>query len=153
FLEPRSELWAFDERRSLFRRASTEPFQLTTGPIRWDWPVPGKDGKSIFAQGVIVRGELSRFDTKTGQFRPFLRGISAQGMIFSKDGKSVTYVSYPEGTLWRANSDGSNPVRLTDPPLEAFLPRWSPDGTQIVFTGFSSLGDSNSYIIQAVGGN
>jgi len=152
FLEPRSEIWALDERRSLLRRSSSEPFQLTTGPIRWDWPIPGKDGRTILAQGVIVRGELSRFDTNAGLFRPFLKGISAQGVIFSRDGKSVTYVSYPEGTLWKANADGSNPVQLTDPPLEAFLPRWSPDGTQIVFTGFSSLGDSKDYIIPAEGG-
>jgi Tol biopolymer transport system component len=153
FLEPRSEIWALDERRSVFSRRSTEPFQLTTGPIRWDWPIPGKEGKTILAQGVIVRGELSRFDTNTGLFRPFLKGISAQGVIFSRDGKSVAYVSYPEGTLWKANADGSNPVQLTDPPMEAFLPRWSPDGKQIVFTGFSSQGDSNDYIIPAEGGN
>jgi Tol biopolymer transport system component/DNA-binding winged helix-turn-helix (wHTH) protein len=153
FLEPRSEIWALDERRGFLRRTSSEPFQLTSGPIRWDWPVPGKDEKTILAQGVILRGELSRLDTSAGLFRPFLKGISAQGVIFSKDGKSVTYVSYPEGTLWKANSDGSNPVQLTDPPLEAFLPRWSPDGKQIVFTGFSSAGDGNDYVIPAEGGN
>jgi Tol biopolymer transport system component/DNA-binding winged helix-turn-helix (wHTH) protein len=153
FLEPRSEIWALDERRSVFGRRSYEPFQLTTGPIRWDWPVPGKDGKTILAQGVIVRGELSRFDTKTRLFLPFLKGISAQGVVFSRDGKSVAYVAYPEGTLWKANADGSNPVQLTDPPLEAFLPRWSPDGTQIVFTGFSATGDSTDYIVPSEGGS
>jgi len=145
---PRSEIWALDERRSLFRRRSIEPFQLTTGPIRWERPVPSKDGKTILAQGVMQRGELARFDSKTGQFQPFLRGISAQGAAFSRDGKFVAYVSYPEGTLWKANADGSNPVQLTDPPLEAFLPRWSPDGTQIAF----SAADDANYIVPVEGG-
>ena len=73
----------------------------------------------------MLRGELSRFDSKTWQFQPFLRGISAQGATFSRDEKFVAYVSYPEGTLWKAHADGSHPIQLTDPPLEAFLPRWS----------------------------
>ena len=85
--------------------------------------------------GLSPRGELSRFDSKTKQFLPFLGGISAQGVVFSKDGKSIAYVSYPEGILWKANRDGSNPVQLTDPPMQAFLPRWSPDSKQISFAG------------------
>jgi Tol biopolymer transport system component len=144
---PRSEIWAFDERRTLFRRRSTEPFQLTTGPIGWERPTPSKDGKTILAKGVLLRGELSRFDSKTGQFQPFLRGISAQGATFSRDGKFVAYVSYPEGTLFKANADGSNPIQLTDPPLEVWLPQWSPDGTQIAFTA-----DGKNYIVPSEGG-
>ena len=45
----------------------------------------------------------------------------------------MAYVSYPEGILWKANLDGSNPVQLTDPPMYPKVIRWSPDGTQIVF--------------------
>lgn len=146
-LVPRSEIWALDERRSVFRRPSAEPFQLTSGPMQWERPVPSKDGKTILANGELLRGELSRFDSKTGQFQPFLRGISAQGATFSRDGKFVAYVSYPEGTLFKANADGSNPIQLTDPPLEAFLPRWSPDGTQIAFTA-----DGKNYIVPSEGG-
>lgn len=148
-----AELWVLDERRSLFRKPSSEPVQLTTGPTRWGWPVPGKDGKTIFSQGVTNRGELSRFNAQTKKFEPFLGGISAEGISFSKDGKFVAYVSYPENTLWRANADGSNPVQLTDSPLEAFLPRWSPDGTQIVFTDIANMqGKLTCYLVPAEGG-
>ena len=121
------QIWALDERRGLLRKPPNEPIQLTQGPIHWGgpplakytaWaflgePIPSKDGSKIFAQGVSSRGELSRFDPKTKQFQPFLGGISAQGVVFSKDGKSIAYVSYPEGSLWKADRDGSNPVQLT----------------------------------------
>jgi Tol biopolymer transport system component/DNA-binding winged helix-turn-helix (wHTH) protein len=151
YLAGRSEIWALDEGRGLFRRPSTEPFQLMAGPIRWERPIPGRDGK-IFAQGVIYRGELSRFDFRTGQFKPFLGGISAQGATFSRDGKSVAYVSYPEGALWKANADGSGAVQLTDPPMEVFSPQLSPDGTQIVFTALSLLDQNKSYVVSSEGG-
>lgn len=151
-----ADLWVIDERRKLFRQPPSEPAQLTTGPIRWDWPVPGKDGKNIFAVGTIPRGELTRFDAQTKQFQSYLGGISAEGIAFSNDGKSVAYVLYPEGTLWKANRDGSNPVQLTDPPIEAFLPRWSPDGTQILFTRVANFGSTTThnelYLVSAEGG-
>ena len=145
-----SELWALDERSSLIPRPRHEPVQLTTGPIHWYGPVPGKDGMTIFADGRTPRGELSRFDVSTGQFDTFLGGISAEGITFSKDGRFVAYVSWPDGILWRANRDGSNPMQLSDPPIRALNPRWSPDGAQIVFYDLSS---SESYLVPAAGGS
>jgi DNA-binding winged helix-turn-helix (wHTH) protein/Tol biopolymer transport system component len=150
------QIWALDERRGLFRRPSDTPIQLAGGPINWGRPIPSKDGSKIFAEGDILRGELSRFDSKTKQFLPFLGGISVQEVIFSKDGKSVAYVSYPGDILWKANRDGSHPVQLTDSPMGAFLPRWSPDGTQIVFAGWSPAidkGASHIYIVPSEGGS
>jgi serine/threonine protein kinase len=101
-----SQIWALDEGRGLFRRPPAEPIQLTTGPLTWSKPIPGKDGKSIFAEGIIRRGELSRFDAKSKQVQRFLGGISADDANFSKDGQFVAYVSFPEGILWKANRDG-----------------------------------------------
>jgi Tol biopolymer transport system component/DNA-binding winged helix-turn-helix (wHTH) protein len=147
-----AELWALDERRGVFRHPSVEPVQLTTGPTRWGPPIPGKDGKTIFSQGTTPRGELSRYDAQTKQFEPLLGGISGQGVTFSKDGRFVAYVSYPENILWRANQDGSNPVQLTAPPMEVFLPRFSPDGTQILFSDVSSPDDEESYRVPSAGG-
>jgi DNA-binding winged helix-turn-helix (wHTH) protein/Tol biopolymer transport system component len=161
------QIWALDERHGVFRRPPAEPIQMTQGPIRWGgpfpgnyfpgefWgrPVPSKDGSRIFALGLSPRGELSRFDSKTKQFQPFLGGISAQGVSYSRDGNSIAYVSYPEGILWKANSDGSNPVQLTDPPLQAFMPRWSPDGKQISFAGDYPGPNGAFYIVSSDGGS
>lgn len=48
----------------------------------------------------------------------FLERHIRPGSTFSRYGKFVAYVSYPEGTLWKANADGSHPIQLTDPPFE-----------------------------------
>ena len=113
---PRGQIWALDERRSLLRQPSPEPVQLSSGPLYWSQPVSSRDGSKIFAVGNVLRGELVRFDTPTRQLQPVFSGISAEGVSFSRDGKSIAYVSFPEGILWRANRDGSNPRQLTDPP-------------------------------------
>jgi Tol biopolymer transport system component len=129
-----SQIYAIDERRGLFRRPAKEPIQLTSGPIRWSAPIFSKDGKKIFATGSTIAGKLMRLDPKSNQFQPFLGGISADSVAFSKDGQFVAYVSYPDDILWRANRDGSDRVQLTGPPLLPNTPKWSPDGSQIVFT-------------------
>jgi Tol biopolymer transport system component/DNA-binding winged helix-turn-helix (wHTH) protein len=151
-IEAPMQLWALRERSGLFEHLASEPTQLTRGPIRWTSPVPGRDGKTIFARGAILHGELTSYDPKTRQFQPYLGGISAQDVAFSPDGKSLVYVTFPEGVLWRANRDGTNPVQLTDPPLYPAGPEWSPDGTQILFCGPDSNSQMRSYTISAQGG-
>jgi WD40 repeat protein len=105
--------------------------------------------------GQNFRGELMRFDAKSVGFSPFLGGISAEYISFSKDGQWVAYVSYPEGTLWRSKVDGSQRQQLTYPPGYAVLPRWSPDGEKIVFFEFAASSDKPAriYEIPAGGGS
>ncbi len=144
------QIWALDERRALFRQTSTLPIQLTSGPVEWGTPIPSKDGKKIFADGRTKRGELVRFDSKSNRFQPFLGGVSADFVSFSKDGKSVAYVSYPDGVLWKANRDGSAPVQLTDPPLYPRLISWSPDGSRILFAAESPKDSSTkAYVVSS----
>ena len=76
--------------------------QLTTGPLSFSDPVLSKDGKKLFVMGQQTRGELVRYDAKSRQFLPFLAGISASEVDFSRDGQWVTYVTFPENTLWRS---------------------------------------------------
>jgi Tol biopolymer transport system component/DNA-binding winged helix-turn-helix (wHTH) protein len=147
-----AQIWALDERRGLLRRPSSEPIQLTSGPIRWETVIPSKDGRKIFAQGRVVRGELVHFDVKSKQLQPWLGGISAESFTFSPDGKFMAYVTYPEGILWRANRDGSSPEQLTSRPMYPMNPRWSPDGAQIMFFDAASANRAQGYIIPSQGG-
>jgi Tol biopolymer transport system component len=150
---PGSQLWALDERRGLFRRPPGQPVRLTFGPIRWGSPVPSKDGKKIFSAGYSSRGELVRFDSKSNQFQPFLGGISANLLSFSKDGQTMAYVSYPEDVLWKANKDGSNPTQLSDPPLYPESISLSPDGSQVLFMASSPKGIPETWIVSSQGGS
>jgi Tol biopolymer transport system component len=63
----------------------------------------------------------------------------------------VAYVSYPEGVLWKANRDGSNPMQLTQPPEYPKSIRWSPDGLQIAFVGRTEQGVDAIYLIASDG--
>jgi Tol biopolymer transport system component len=140
------------EKRSIFRRISPEPVQLTTGPAPTYGPLPSSDGKRLFVLTTQVRGELVRFNPATGQPLSYLSGISAIGVNFSADAKRVTYVAYPEGTLWRSNVDGSERIQLTFPPLYVVQPRWSPDGKRIAFMGQEGGKPWSVYVISADGG-
>jgi len=131
--QSQGQIWALSEKAALLRRSTGKPIQLTFSPLSLSMPLPSKDGKKLFVVGRTYRGELERADSKSGHFTPFLSGISAEGLAFSKDGQWVAYVSYPEGILWRSKLDGSKKVQLSYPPQLAAMPRWSPDGKQITF--------------------
>jgi serine/threonine protein kinase/Tol biopolymer transport system component len=149
---PQGRIYVLDERRGLFRRPAKDPIQLTSGPIEWSPPVFSKDGKNIFATGSTKRGELVRLDAKSNQFQPFLGGISANMVAFSKDGQSIAYVSYPDGILWKANRDGSERIQLTSTLLHPTGPVWSPDGSQLAFEAPSPQG-ADVWIVASAGGS
>ena len=130
------QIWALPRSGALFH-SQPEPIPLTSSPLSLSSPLPSKDGKKLFVVGQSYRGELTRYDSKSRQFSPFLGGISGEFVAFSKDGEWVAYVSYPEGTLWRSRLDGSSRQQLTYPPMYPVLPRWSPDGKKILFFEFA----------------
>jgi len=126
---------------------------LAAGPMSLSLPLPSKDGKRLFALGVKKRGALVRYDYKSGQFVPYLSGISAIGAAFSRDGEWVAYVTYPEGNLWRSKADGSQKLQLTFAQMDVFSPRWSPDGTRIAFMGRSPGKAWKIYLLPSEGGS
>src|SRR5207248_686626 len=103
-------------------------------PMQFGFCTPSPDGKKLFADGWIPRSELVRYDSKVQEFVPYLSGMSADFVDFSRDGKWIVYVSRPDGALWRSRVDGSERLQLTFPPVNPFLPHWSPDGSQIVYS-------------------
>jgi serine/threonine protein kinase len=145
-------LWALPEPSRLFRERRAEPVQLTFGPVAFGPPVPSRDGKRLFAVGTQPRGELVQFDARSRQFVPYLSGISAEGVAFSKDGAWIAYVASPEGTLWRSRVDGTERLQLSFPPLMAALPRWSPDGQEIAFFAATASDSSRIYVVSPAGG-
>jgi eukaryotic-like serine/threonine-protein kinase len=148
-----ASLWATREKTSFGQKASREPVQLVVGQMQALAPLPSEDGDKVYFIGAIMRGELERYDLKAKQFSPYLGGLSAEGLAFSKDGKRIAYVSYPEGYLWVSNVDGSNRRQITFAPMNVGLPTWSPDGSQVAFAGHDPGKPWKIYLVPAEGGN
>jgi Tol biopolymer transport system component/DNA-binding winged helix-turn-helix (wHTH) protein len=146
-----SRIWAVRERHSLWTRSPT-PVTLTTVPPNFYMGTPSQDGKKLFVTAAEPRAELVRYDSASRQFVPFLSGISAGDVEGSRDGHMLTYVRYPEQTLWRSKADGSEAAQLTGPSLRATLPHWSPDGSRIAFSGSRPDRPWNIFLIPAAGG-
>ena len=141
------QIWALPKTGG-FLRSESKPIPLTSSPLTLSSPLPSRDGKKLLLIGQTYRGELTRYDAKSSQFAPFLGGISAEYVAFSKDGQWVSYVSYHEGTLWRSKLDGSERLQLTYPPMYPLLPRWSPDGKKIIFFEFAVSGNKPARIYE-----
>jgi Tol biopolymer transport system component/predicted Ser/Thr protein kinase len=147
-----TNVWIVPDQSDWWRKVSREPVQLTTGPLQFGSPLPSKDGKRLFMTGVQQRAELVRYDAKSGDFAPYLGGISAGDVDFSRDGQWVTFVSYPDDTLWRSKLDGSARLQLTYPPMRTGLGHWSPDGKEIAFAGALPGRPWKVYLISRDGG-
>jgi Tol biopolymer transport system component len=119
-------LWALAD-------TGTPPVKLTSGPTSFGNASLAADNKRIWALGVQPAGQAVKYNAETREFVALLSGVSATDMDFSPDGKWVTYVAVPEGTLWRCRADGGERLQLTSPPERTALPHWSPDGEQIAY--------------------
>jgi serine/threonine protein kinase/Tol biopolymer transport system component len=148
----RPGIWALPDAAGIFQHSNKEPIELTNGPLDFWSSMPSRDGKKIFAVAEQARAELQRYDSKTKSFVPYLSGISAGQIDFSPDGQWVAYITYPEGTLWRSKVNGSQRLQLSYPPLNATMPRWSPDGKQIAFPAASLGHPVNILVVSADGG-
>jgi Tol biopolymer transport system component/DNA-binding winged helix-turn-helix (wHTH) protein len=143
--EGKTEIWTLT-------RNSQQPSQLTSGQINSLAPYVSASGEKLYVIGQQLRGELSRYDSKVGQFVTYLSGISAEFVGFSKDRQWVTYVTFPEQTLWRCRTDGSERLQLTSSPLRAAYPQWSPDGKRIAFFDVAPGKPWRIFLISSDGG-
>ncbi|HET9308493.1 MAG TPA: hypothetical protein VFO46_20930 [Candidatus Sulfotelmatobacter sp.] len=110
------QVWVLREKTSIFRPKSPDPLPITSGPLAYVSLAPALTGDRLFVIGEQQRAQLQRLDAKSQQFVPFLNGIAAGEIDFSRDGKWVTYVSYPDSLLWRSRADGTEKLQLTYPP-------------------------------------
>lgn len=145
------QIWALPEEKRAAGQPA-QPVQITFGVGDSLAPAFSPDGRQLYIVGRQQRGELVCYHPQSGQFLPYLGGISAEHVSFSRDGKWVAYASYPDARLWRCSRDGSNRQPLTSPPMRAFMPQWSPDGTKIVFHGMLPGEPWRPYLIPAQGG-
>jgi Tol biopolymer transport system component len=144
-------IWAIREHKSLLQNRSL-PTQLTSSPTPVFLNGISPDGNKLFAGEWSSQTELVRYDGRARQFRPFLAGLSATELDFSRDGKWVTYVSGRGRTLWRSRLDGSERLQLTSGSVTAMLPRWSPDASQIAYVDQQATEYWKIFLVSPQGG-
>ena len=149
----RTDIWALPEPSGLIDRKPREPIQLSAGPINSLAPEMSPDGRKLYMIGQQLRGELNRYDARLKQFVPYLNGVSAEFLDFSRDGKWIAYVSFPDHLLWRCNVQGDHCLQLTGPAMQPTAPRWSPDSTRIAFFDASSGKPFKLFLVPANGGS
>jgi Tol biopolymer transport system component len=111
------------------------------GPPDWG-PSWSPDGSTIGWN--TVRSDASGFqlgltDPGGSHFRLVNPGVWVEYPAWSPDGTRIAFMSQtPEGSenyeIVVMNTDGTNPVRLTDSAGPDGWPTWSPDGRKIAFT-------------------
>jgi len=142
---PITTLWVLAE-------GGGEPKQLTDGPMSFGSPWPAAENDKIWALGVKPTAELVKYDASRQNYEKVLSGISATDLDYSPDGKWVSYVTIPDGTLWRSRADGSERLQLTFESQRAALPRWAPDGKQIAYVSSRTGQPSQIMLIGPDGG-
>jgi Tol biopolymer transport system component len=159
-----SEIWAVDA-------DGTHPIPLTNvTDLAFHWwastPAWSPDGLQLSAVDVCCLDlhsnvavldadgsnytQLTVFDdwrrpaTGTGSGRWSPDGLK---LIFDAPGNSVTSGAGPPQNIWLMNSDGSGQTALTNLTsydARSFDPRWSPDGSAVVFSSSRSLDGSDA---------
>ena len=105
------------------------------------FPVPREDRKNDFCGGgrVFDAGLFNATTPRPKPFEPFLDGISAQDEAFStrRHVGGLRFLSRLR-LLTAEKLDGSDKLQLSSPPIQAFGPRWSPDGKEIAYFGLEA---------------
>lgn len=129
--------WAMRE-SGFFSFRNSHLHKLTADEPEFSSQVRPRAGRRFYSVGIDRLGELQRFDADTKTWQGVLDSVSAEQAEYTRDGSRIAYVSYPQGTLWVRQADGTRPIQFTSPPMVPLLPRWSPDGRSIAFAAQES---------------
>jgi serine/threonine protein kinase/WD40 repeat protein len=146
------DIFALRDRTGILQRASSTPTQLTFGPVAFALAGMTPNGQKLLVGGDQRSSQLVHYDPSSKQIVPFLGGMSAYEVAFSRDGKQIAYVDTLDETLWISRADGGDKVQLSYPPDHAALPRWSPDAKQIVYISRQLGKPWKAFLISAQGG-
>ncbi len=129
--DERTDYWIATEGGSPFR--SGKPFPLNSGGQAVTAATASPLENTLFVIGYEGSVIAFSFDLERRQLTPFLPEMSVQNPAFSSDGKWMALCQAHDWqwVLWRARSDGSEWLPLTDQRLRVHHARFSPDGKRI----------------------
>jgi Tol biopolymer transport system component len=114
--------------------------------IVYNWFLGDSDHKTLF---------LARADGSDAH--AIVAGVPGENRApaWSPDGMTLAFVvrnaEFPEGSIWTANADGSDPKLLSDGgtecPVGLFHPAWSPEGKQLAVVCYPGGNDRESIAI------
>jgi Tol biopolymer transport system component/DNA-binding winged helix-turn-helix (wHTH) protein len=132
--------------------STSNPIRLTDGPLEFESPVAAHSGSRIFFIGADSRSELESVELN-GDLLPVQGFLSTAVRVdYTRDGKWVCWTDTSRH-LWRARSDGTEILQVTPDNFDAFLARWSPDGSHIAVMAREPGKVWRIYITSANGGD
>lgn len=129
---PDREFWRSHMTTARLNLTVQDPHNITLDPRSRHLFVSGESLSS--AASEKQNNELFWLNPRSHEFRPFLPGIPADDVDFSRDGDWIVWHRTDDQTLWISHPDGTEPRLIHFPAGDTQLPRWSPDGRQIAFT-------------------
>ncbi|HXO00147.1 MAG TPA: winged helix-turn-helix domain-containing protein [Candidatus Acidoferrales bacterium] len=148
-------VWARRERRSSALWSTPgAPVHLAAGPMNFGSFIPTKDGRRLLISGFTDdQSDLLALAPDKKAFLPMLNIPVVYKASLAPKGDWLALI-LPGWTLWRSRKDGSERTQLAaDFPGGIDSPRWSPDGSRIVFEGRSQDRPWNIYLVNANGGS
>jgi serine/threonine protein kinase/Tol biopolymer transport system component len=117
------------------------PPEPITAPSEWSGLISlSRDGRRIVYSTSENRANLERFTLASGSLaagspHPVTQGSrGVRSCDVSPDGQWLAfYTANPQEDLFLVRTDGSGMRQLTDDPFRDRQPRWSPDGSRLVF--------------------
>lgn len=146
-----SNVWAAAEHDATFSRKRA-PVELTHGPVAFRNVTGAGDSNRFFALGTHPEYQLIRMNPRTGQSDVILPDAGATDVDVTPDGDWLVYSLRENGALWKSRRTGKERIELTALAPGALAPQWSPDGREVLFTGFFLAKRPQLYLVPSNGG-
>jgi Tol biopolymer transport system component/DNA-binding winged helix-turn-helix (wHTH) protein len=146
-----SNIWASRESAGIFARKHP-PTELTHGPVAFRSVTGTDDSNRFFALGTHPEYQLIRMNPRSGQNDIVLPDAGATDVDVTADGEWLVYSLRENGALWKSRRSGKERIELTASAPGALAPQWSPDGNEVLFTGFFLAKRPQLYVVPSNGG-
>src|SRR5262245_59839375 len=146
-----SNVWTSRETSAIFSRKHA-PTELADGQGAFRRVTGQDDSGGFFAVGTHLEYTQIRIKPRNGQNDVVLPDAGATDVDVTPDGEWLVYSLRENGALWKSKRTGKERIELTASAPGALAPQWSPDGHEVLFTGFFLAKRPQLYMVPSNGG-